>query len=159
MINEYGLKLIDIRTDEIAFLDLLASDILRVPNKKYLINKVNVFDPTVVIQRNPYWDDEFTIDFVASPGELKELISFIENRQSLYIEYYTNDELRQYLVTAISKLPQEPNDGRFWNYSYQLKLNSKYKTLEVLDFGEFQAWDLSWGEVWGGIPTEPEEQQ
>jgi hypothetical protein len=118
------------------------------PHKKYLIEKTNAYDPTLMIRREPYYEDSIKIDAPLSPTEYSELKAFLMSEGKLYVEYYNEEGKKQFPV-IIEKYPAQSDDLRYFADFSKIELKSIYKELSPINYDEAPGWGESWGLSWG----------
>ncbi len=118
------------------------------PSIKYRVSKTNAFDPTKLIQRDPYHEDTIKCESVFTPEELDDLIAFLKNSSRLYLEFSYLTHTLQYPV-IIDKLPKIPDDARFFNTKQSYSFKAIYKTLEPINFDDTPGYGNYWGLSWG----------
>lgn len=118
------------------------------PNIKYRIEKKNAFDPTVIIRREPYHDDEIECQAILLPNEYATLCDKLISAENLYIEFDSADKTLQFPVT-VDKLPKLEDDTRSFKSKVKFTLSSIYKELNYIDFDNVFGYGNDWGDNWG----------
>ncbi len=118
------------------------------PHKKYLIDKTNAYDPTIMIRREPYYEDSFKVDAILNTDQYNELKDYLMEEGKLYIEYYDETGKKQFPV-IIEKYPSQVDDLRYFTEVTRIELKAIYKELSPINYDEAPGWGNSWGLSWG----------
>lgn len=118
------------------------------PEIKYRIEKKNAFDPTIIIKRDAYHDDQIECEAILLPTEYNTLCSHLTTADQLFIEFDTAKQILQFPVT-VDKLPKLEDETRSFKSQVKLTLNSIYTSLEFIDFDNVFGYGNDWGENWG----------
>jgi len=118
------------------------------PKIKYRIDKTNAFDPTIIIQRDPYHSDQIKCDAFIDADEYDALLAILQNGDKYYIEFNVPGGTFQ-LPFTINKLPERSNDGRFDKTKVSFSLDCIYVEHTYIDFELIQGYGNGWGECWG----------
>jgi len=118
------------------------------PEIKYKIQKKNAFDPTIIIKREPYHEDQIECEAILLPTEYNNLNNHLITANELFIEFDTADQTLQFPVT-VDKLPKLEDESRSFKSLVKFTLSSIYKELNYIDFDNVFGYGNDWGENWG----------
>ena len=106
------------------------------PRRKYLIEKKNAFDPTILHLRDEYREDSFALQASLNPDEYYTLMSFINATGNLYLEYTAYNEVRSQFPVTVSQFPKCPDDLHEYTEKVKFSLESRYiGSPGYIDFG------------------------
>lgn len=148
MLNIFGFRLIKINNNTTNTYVVEYASISHQTNIKYKIEKVNAFDPTIIIKRGAYNDDLIEIEAILNRNEFNNLSSFLTSFDKLFIEFDANNETLQFPV-IVEKFPKLEDRTRFKKSTVKFSLKSTYKTLEPVNFNNLFGYGLKYGENWG----------
>ena len=134
--------------NSVSMLTLKHTEVVYSPHKKYLIEKTNAYDPTIIIRREPYYEDSLKINAVLNPTEYAKLKAFLMGEGKLYIEYYDEEGKKQFPV-IVETYPEQSDDLRYFADISIIELKSIYKELSPINYEEAPGWGNSWGLSWG----------
>ncbi|MDD2231001.1 MAG: hypothetical protein PHY48_16560 [Candidatus Cloacimonetes bacterium] len=110
------------------------------PSKKFLIEKKNAFDPSIIHRRGGYRQDTFDLEAIIFPASYDALVTLLTDDGMLYLEFSN----KQFPVT-VSQLPKCPDDLQEYPEKIKFSLESRYvgspghinfNTITVSDFNE-----------------------
>ncbi len=133
MLGFEGFRLLKETATDIEQFDVVNGTVAREPVEKWRVEKTNAFDPTIILRRKKYYEDEIECVAIVLPSELKALLTFLrlEDGEQLYIIYDYDDEQRHYPVT-VDKLPKEPDDSRAFRQAVKLSFVALYSEIPSL---------------------------
>ncbi len=95
------------------------------PKLKYRIEKKNAFDPAYIHRREPYREDEFTLEAPLLPEFYASLLYFLTQPGSFYLEFDHAGARKQFPVT-IDSLPRCADDLHEYRDAVKFTLESRY---------------------------------
>ncbi|MDD2650541.1 MAG: hypothetical protein RBS16_01895 [Candidatus Cloacimonadales bacterium] len=145
-------KLIKIK-DGLCYIMLFDDAIINyTPSVKYKVEKKNAFDPSIVVKRHQYRQDDFECSVICNPdsnySNALKLIDFLSDEAVFYIETEVNNEPLQRMITYI-ELPVIKNDARVFTDLIKFKLSSIYKEHNYIDFSNLYGYGNNYGACYG----------
>jgi hypothetical protein len=106
-----GIRLLKVKDGVASYFCRENAMVDRVPVIKYKIDKKNSFNPTIVIRREPYYEDTFQIDDIMEPEDHLAYMEFIDGSADYYLEYEHAGMPFRYPVN-FDKMPKSPDELR-----------------------------------------------
>ncbi len=112
MLNIDGFRLIRISDTDVEILTVSFGRVEYEPAIRWRFEKPAVFNPTIIIRRGKYCEDQIVCIAVAYPDDAKELMAFVDTTDSLSVEFDWGSEVKQLAISAVDKLPKIDDDAR-----------------------------------------------
>jgi hypothetical protein len=120
------------------------------PQLKYKVEKKNAIDPSIIIKRKPYRQDDFICSVPCSTEtqSVTRLIDFLSNDAVFYIETTVDNTTIQRKISNID-LPIIKNDARKYPDLIKFSLSSIYKEENYIDFSHLYSYGNNYGACYG----------
>ena len=121
-------------TDEVGYFYISNARLDWKPDKKYRIEKINAFDPTVIHRDGAYNEDTIDVVAIISAYSCPSLIAFLKTAGTLYVEFTRGGGVITQLPVVCTKYPEMSDDLREYTGETSFTLVSRYTEYpEVID--------------------------
>lgn len=143
-----GFRLIGIKEGSINGFIVENGTVSYQPEVKYKIEKRNAFNPTIIIKRQAYNEDNIDCQAFLKAEEYNNLVNFLTESDSLYIEFDTKQKTMQLPIYTF-RLPKLEDDNRSFKGAVKFSFKSLYTTLTPIDFENIFGYGNNYGFNYG----------
>ncbi len=133
MLGFDGFRLVKDTGSGVVTLDVPRARVEWKPKERWRVEKQNAFDPTIVLRRGRYHEDDIDCVAILWPAESNALRDFLNTDEgdALFIIYDYDNSTRHFPV-AIDKLPPASDEAREFRQEIKLSFTALYDELPSL---------------------------